>query len=63
MRVYTERVKSISFRAEAELIEQARERAQREGTTLSAAFRDWLATRDQNPTNALARSGPGIIVN
>jgi hypothetical protein len=41
--MYSGEVKGISFRAEPELIERGRERARQHGTTLNAAFRNWLA--------------------
>jgi len=41
--MYSGIVKDISFRADPEVIRRARERAHRHGTTLNAAFREWLA--------------------
>jgi hypothetical protein len=35
-------MKKITFRAEEELIEKAREVARRRGTTLNTAFQEWL---------------------
>jgi hypothetical protein len=40
--VYTIPVKNITLSAEEHLIEQAREAAQAQHTTLNAAFREWL---------------------
>jgi len=41
--VYTASVKNITLSADEDLIEQAREIAREEHTTLNAAFREWLA--------------------
>lgn len=41
--MYTGVVKNITFSADEDLIEQARERARREKKTLNTAFREWLA--------------------
>jgi len=35
-------MKSITFRADEHLIEQARDKPRAKGTTLNAAFREWL---------------------
>jgi hypothetical protein len=35
--------KNITFSAESDLIQQARERAEKENTSLNAEFRRWLA--------------------
>jgi hypothetical protein len=40
--VYTGIVKNITLSADEDLIEQARERARNQKTTLNAAFREWL---------------------
>jgi hypothetical protein len=40
--VYTELVKNITLSADENLIEQARRAAADQGTTLNAAFREWL---------------------
>lgn len=40
--VYTGFVKNITLSAEDDLIEQAREKARKQKTTLNAAFREWL---------------------
>jgi hypothetical protein len=40
--VYTEIVKNITLSADDSLIEQAREAARNQHTTLNAAFRQWL---------------------
>jgi hypothetical protein len=40
--VYTGIVKNITLSADDDLIEQARERARKQNTTLNAAFREWL---------------------
>jgi hypothetical protein len=40
--VYTELVKNITLSADENLIEQARKAAADQGTTLNAAFREWL---------------------
>jgi hypothetical protein len=41
--VYTHAVKNITFSADEELIERAREVAKAEHKTLNVAFREWLA--------------------
>jgi hypothetical protein len=41
--VYTRVVKNVTFSADAELIERARERARQQKKTLNVAFREWLA--------------------
>jgi hypothetical protein len=41
--VYTIPVKNITLSADENLIEQAREAARAQHTTLNAAFREWLA--------------------
>jgi len=41
--VYTGFVKNITLSADENLIEQARKVAADQGTTLNAAFREWLA--------------------
>jgi hypothetical protein len=40
--VYTISVKNITLSADEHLIEQAREAAQAQHTTINAAFREWL---------------------
>jgi hypothetical protein len=40
--VYTGNMKSITFSADANLIERARQRARKRQTTLNEAFREWL---------------------
>jgi hypothetical protein len=40
--VYTGFVKNITFSADEELIEKAREKARQEKRTLNTAFREWL---------------------
>lgn len=40
--MYTELVRNITLSADESLIEQARQRALREKTTLNAVFRQWL---------------------
>ena len=40
--MYTELVKNITLSADENLIEQARKAAADQGTTLNAAFREWL---------------------
>jgi hypothetical protein len=40
--VYTILVKNITFSADEHLIDQARATAAEQGTTLNAAFREWL---------------------
>ena len=40
--MYTGIVKNITLSADEDLIEQARERARNQKTTLNAAFREWL---------------------
>ncbi len=40
--MYTGVVKNITLSAEESLIEEAREKARKQNTTLNAAFRDWL---------------------
>jgi hypothetical protein len=40
--VYTISVKNITLSADEQLIEQAREAARAQHTTLNAAFREWL---------------------
>ncbi len=40
--VYTGIVKNITLSAEESLIEEAREKARKQNTTLNAAFREWL---------------------
>ena len=40
--MYTEPVKNITLSAEESLIEQARQVAREQHTTLNAAFREWL---------------------
>jgi hypothetical protein len=40
--VYTKPVKNITLSADEHLIEQARETARAQHTTLNAAFREWL---------------------
>ena len=42
--MYAIPVKNITLSAEEHLIEQAREAARAQHTTLNAAFREWLAT-------------------
>ena len=42
--MYTAAVKNITFSADPDLIEKAREVAASEHTTLNAAFREWLAS-------------------
>jgi predicted transcriptional regulator len=42
--VYTALVKSITLRADPDLIEKARQVAKSERKTLNAAFREWLAS-------------------
>lgn len=41
--MYSGNVKDLVFRADPELIKRARARARQQGTTLNAAFREWLA--------------------
>ena len=41
--VYTDSVKNITFSADEDLIERAREVARAEHKTLNVAFREWLA--------------------
>jgi hypothetical protein len=46
----------ITFRADADLIDAARERARDEGTTLNELFRQWLqdyVSRGQQPDRAM----------
>jgi hypothetical protein len=50
-------MKNITLTADEELINQARERARREHTTLNEAFRRWLeeyAHRDRQVNDAIA---------
>ena len=42
-------LKNITLSAEEALIEQARQRAESEGTTLNAKFRQWLTQYAQRP--------------
>jgi hypothetical protein len=42
--VYTNSVKNITFSADEDLIERAREVAKAEHKTLNVAFREWLAS-------------------
>jgi hypothetical protein len=41
-------MRNVTFRARAELIERARERAREQNTTLNALFRQWLASLAAN---------------
>jgi hypothetical protein len=41
--VYTDSVKNVTFSADEDLIERAREVAKAEHKTLNVAFREWLA--------------------
>jgi hypothetical protein len=41
--VYTGVVKNITFSADEALIEEAREKARKQHTTLNVVFREWLA--------------------
>ena len=41
--MYTGFVKNVTFSADETLIEEAREQARKQNTTLNVAFREWLA--------------------
>lgn len=47
-------LKNITFSAEAELIERARDQALAEGTTLNEEFRRWLEKYAERPRTAEA---------
>lgn len=47
-------LKNITFSAEEEIIERARERASAEGTTLNEEFRRWLEKYAERPRSAEA---------
>jgi hypothetical protein len=50
--VYTISVKNITLSADEDLIEQAREAARAQHTTINAAFREWLAEYTSRATRA-----------
>lgn len=51
--VYTNIVmKNITFSADEHLIEQARDRARSQHTTLNEAFREWLVRYTSKPSSA-----------
>jgi len=50
--VYTVSVKNITLSADEHLIEQARDKARAQHTTLNAAFREWLLQFTAPPDSA-----------